>query len=122
MADFTKTNCPDNMPYVLPSSNKDLQRFIEKYKVDMTEQVISSIEFAVKHKLPLVEIFQFKDSKFVVAIYPKQFEENLENIYNFYLTSERYELCERVARLRDKLKNPPNEKSKKPKKPTAENQ
>ena len=113
MAAFTKINCPDNMPYVLPSGNKELQRFIERYKVDMTEQVVSSIEFAVKHKLPLVEIFQFKDSKFVAAIYPKQFEENLENIYKFYLASERYELCGRVAKLRDKLKNIPNEKEKK---------
>lgn len=80
----------------------------------MTEQVVSSIEFAVKHKLPIIEVFQFKDSRFVVTVSPKEFDSNLENIYNYYLDMEHYERCGRVAKLRDKLKNKPNEKKKKP--------
>jgi hypothetical protein len=114
MAIQIKTSSRENDPYVLPSNNKELQAFISKYKVDMTEQVVSSIEFAVKHKLPIIEIFQFKDSKFVVTVSPKEFDANLENIYNYYLDMERYELCGRVAKLRDKLKNKLNEKTKKP--------
>ena len=114
MAIRTKKIDRENDPYVLPSDNKELQSFIDKYKVDMTEQVVSSIEFAIRHKLPIIEIFQFKGSKFVVTVDPKEFDTNLENIYNYYLDSERYELCPRVVKLRDKLKNRLNEKTKKP--------
>ena len=102
----------ENDPYVLPSGQKELQSFISKYKMDMTEQVISSIEFAIKHKLPLIEVFQFKGSKFVVTISPPEFKENLDNIYNYYLESEQYELCDRVVKLRSKLPKHSNEKTK----------
>lgn len=107
-----KTLTQDNEPYVLPSNNKELQKFIAKYKVDMTEQVVSSIEFAIKHKLPIIEIFQFKGSKFVVTVSPNEFDLNLENIYKFYLEHEHYELCSRIVKLRDKLKKRLNEKEK----------
>jgi len=103
----------DNIPYILPSNNDELQKFIEKNKSDMAEQVVSSIELAIKNKLPIIEIFQFKDSKFVVTLSPKEFDTNLENIYNYYIESEKYELCERVVKLRDQLKNNINEKTKK---------
>lgn len=103
----------ENTPYVLPANNKELQSFVDKYKVDMTEQVVSSIEFAMKHKLPLIEVFQFKDSKFVVTVTPTEFDINLEAIYKFYLETEQYELCKRVAKLRNQLKEQWNEKKKK---------
>lgn len=93
----------ENDPYILPSNNKELEQFIAKYKVDMTEQVVSSIEFAFKHNLSIIEIFQFKGSNFVVTISPQEFDTNLENIYNFYLREERYELCPRIVKLRQKL-------------------
>lgn len=113
MAIRTKTTDIENDPYVLPSNNEELQAFISKYKVDMTEQVVSSIEFALKHKLPIIEVFQFKDSKFVVTVSPTDFDVNLENIYNYYLATEQYELCQRVVQLREKLKQKTNEKTKK---------
>lgn len=114
MATRSKTTCPENDPYVLPSNNKDLHDFIRKYKVDMTEQVVSSIELAIKYNLPIVEVFQFKDSKFVVTVSPTEFDANLENIYNYYLEAEKYELCERVVKLRKKLGKNLNEKKKIP--------
>lgn len=114
MAIKTKITTQENDPYVLPSDNKELQTFIDKYKVDMTEQVVSSIEFAIKNKLPIIEIFQFKDSKFVVTVSPKEFDINLEAIYKFYLDSEHYELCDRVVKLREKLNKNLNEKKKNP--------
>lgn len=113
MAITVKTLKHENEPYVLPKETKELQRFITKYKVDMTEHAVSSIEFAIKHKLPIVEIFQFKDSKFVVTVCPKEFESNLDTIYKFYLENEHYELCKRVVKLREKLTKGVNEKRKK---------
>lgn len=114
MASKIKTQNIDNYPYVLPSNKDELRIFIEKYKVDMMEQVVSSIELAVRYKLPIIEIFQFKDSNFVVTMSPKEFDINLEHIYKFYLQTEKYELCKRIVTLRQKLgKNNLNEKKKK---------
>jgi len=103
----------DNEPYVLPASDKELERFISKYKIDMTQQVISSIEFAVTHNLPIIEVFQFKGSSFVVTLSNKEFDINLENIYNYYLETEQYELCKKVVELRNKLKSNLHEKTQK---------
>jgi hypothetical protein len=104
MSIFVNPVSANNEPYVLPSNNTELEPFIEKYKIDLMEQVVSSIEFALEHKLPLVELFQFKNSKFAVTIAPHEFEPNLELIYNYYLSMEKYELCKRVVVLRDKIK------------------
>lgn len=114
MAIRTKITNPENDLYVLPSDNEELRTFISKYKVDMTEQVVSSIEFALKYRLPIIEVFQFKDSKFVITVSPKEFDVNLETIYNYYLEMEQYELCQRVVQLREKLKEKTNEKKKTP--------
>lgn len=102
-----------NDAYVLPSDNKELYNFIKNYKVDLTEQVVSSIEYAIKHKLPIVEIFQFKNSKFVITVSHPNFDINLEEIYKFYLKTEHYELCPRIVQLRKKLSKLLNEKAKK---------
>ena len=102
----------ENEPYVLPANDKELESFIQKYKLDMTQQVVSSIEFAIQYKLPIIEVFQFKESSFVVTISCKEFDSNLENIYNYYLDKEHYELCEKVLDLRGKLKQNLNEKKK----------
>lgn len=113
MAIRTETVNSEHAAYVLPSDNEKLQAFISKYKVDMTEQVVSSIEFALNHKLPLIEVFQFKNSKFVVTVSTEEFDINLENIYNYYLETEKYELCKRIVQLREKLNKKLNEKTKK---------
>ncbi len=90
--------------YVLPSDNKDLQSFSQKFKVDMMEQVVGIIEFAVENSLPLIEVFQFKNSDFVITLSEKDYLTNLENIYSYYMKNEKYEHCSRVVRLQKTLK------------------
>jgi hypothetical protein len=94
--------------YILPSDNDEMRKFISKFKVDMMENVVSSIKFAVEHKLPLVEVFQFKGTPFVVTINEHEFIPNLSHIHKFYLDNEMYELCQRVEVLCETLKK--NEK------------
>jgi len=79
--------------YILPSDNKDLQAFSQKFKVDMMEQVVGMIEFAVENDLPLVEVFQFKNSDFVITLAEKDYLPNIENIYSYYMKNENYEHC-----------------------------
>jgi hypothetical protein len=100
----------ENELYILPSLNEEMRTFVNKFKVDMMEHVVLSIEFAIKNKLPLVEIFQFKDSPFVVTITEKEFDANLSHIRQFYMENQIYELCPRVEQLREILKEKPNEK------------
>lgn len=104
MAAKKNTTNPTPTVYVLPSDNKELQSFSQKFKVDMMEQVVGAIEFAVNNDLPLIEVFQFKNSDFVITLAEKDYLTNLENIYSFYMKNESYEYCTRVVKLRDKLK------------------
>jgi len=100
-----KTNNKENGLYILPVTYGELEVFINKYKTDMLEQVVSSIQFAVEHKIPIIEVFQFKNSKFVITITEKEFKNNLDNIFNIYMKDENYELCSRVVKLQKCLKN-----------------
>jgi signal recognition particle receptor subunit beta len=98
----------ENKLYILPSLNSDMRKYISKFKVDMMEHVVSSIKFAVENKLPIVEVFQFKNTPFVVVINEQEFMSNLSHIRNYYMENEIYELCPRVEKLYETLKK--NEK------------
>lgn len=100
----------ENELYILPSPNEEMRTFVGKFKIDMMEHVVSSIKFAVENKLPIVEVFQFKNSPFVVTITEKEFDTNLSHISQFYKENQIYELCPRVEQLREILKGKPNEK------------
>jgi hypothetical protein len=97
-----KINSPP--PYVIPSDNKELQSFSHQFKFDMMEQVIGIISFAVEHNLPIIEVFQFKNSDFVITLSEKDYLTNLDNIYSYYIEKEAYEYCPRVVKLQKTLK------------------
>ena len=90
--------------YVIPSDNRELQFFAKKFKFDMMEQVVNMIAFAIEHDLPIIEVFQFKNSDFVITLSEKDYLNNLDNIYSKYLEKEAYEYCPRIVRLQKILK------------------
>lgn len=90
-------------PYVLPSDFSEMDNFIKHNKTIMTEQVVSSIEYALEKKLEIVEVFKFKKSEFVITLSYETFKQNLENVYNYYISTEKYELCTRIKKIKDKL-------------------
>lgn len=90
--------------FVLPSDFNELESYVQSHKFDLTERVISSIEFAVEKDLPMVEVFNFKNSDFVITIAKDAFYENVQNVYKLYLQEEKYELCNRVKQLEMLLK------------------
>lgn len=94
----------ENDVLMLPSDNREMEKFILNHKTYLTEQALSSIEFAVKHNLPFIEVFKFSDSDFVITIPEQDYLSNVDHIYNFYLKTENYELCPRVVKLQSELK------------------
>ena len=99
-----RATAKENELYVIPSPNDEMRTFVNKFKVDMMEHVVSSIKFAVENKLPIVEVFQFKNSPFVVTINEKEFDVNLSHISKYYKENEIFELYPRVEQLRELLK------------------
>ena len=102
----------ENELYVIPSPNEEMRDFVKKFKIDMMEHVVSSIKFAVENRLPIVEVFQFKNSPFVITIAEKEYKANLEHISKFYKEHQIFELCPRVEKLQEILKTKPDEKEK----------
>ena len=84
---------------MLPSNFDEMERFIDSHKIEMTEQVVSSIEYALNKKLSFVEVFSFKNSDFVITIPIESFRENLKNVFNYYIDTENYELCVRIKSI-----------------------
>lgn len=107
---ITSSKLNDNELYILPSSNDKMREFINKFKVDMMEHVVTSIKFAIDHKLPIVEVFQFANSPYVVTIAKKEFVTNLEHIRKYYKKNNIDELCNRIDELFKLMKHKPDEK------------
>jgi len=93
--------------YIIPSKNDEMRLFVKKFKIDMMEHIVSNITFAIENKLPMVEIFQFKNSSYVVTITSKEFMLNIEHISQFYKEHEIFEYCARADKLLQTLKNIP---------------
>ena len=70
----------------------------------MMEHVLDSIEHAIVEDLPIVEVFQFKNSGFVITLSDEDYLTNLENLYTYFLQNEGYENCDRLVRLQKTLK------------------
>ena len=100
--------------YILPADSQEQSAFVKKYKLDVMEQVLTAIEIGVSNNFPGVEVFQFKNSDFVITVSAKDYLSNLDNIYDYYIKEEAYEYCPRVVKLQKKLKEkypkPTNEK------------
>lgn len=94
----------ENETYILPSHNEEMRNFISKFKVDMMEHVILSVQYALKNNMSTIEIFQFKNSPFVVTMNDSEFSANLEFIKEYFINNNMYELCPTIEKLLKILK------------------
>jgi len=83
----------------LPSNNKEMEDYVVSNRLEINEKILDNIEFALKNKLGGVEIFCFKNSNFVVVLNRRDFKESLQNIYDFSMSKEKFEVCIRVKKL-----------------------
>lgn len=87
----------------LPTDNAAIEEFVAKNRVAINEKIVDNIEYALKQRLGGVEIFCFKNSNFVVVLNRKDFKESLEDIFEFSLDNEHFEICDKVKKMMDKI-------------------
>ena len=98
-----KNNNIGYLPFVLPSDEIQLRKFIKNNKILLMEKIVTSIEFALSKNLPIIDIFTFENTSFVITLLSVNFKENIDNIYKFYIDHEHYELCNRISGISKKL-------------------
>jgi hypothetical protein len=87
----------------LPSDYDEMEKFIVKNKVKLTEQIVLSVQYALDNNFSSVEVFNFENSDFIVILEKSSFKENIDNIFEFYIKTEQYEFCDRVAKLKKQI-------------------
>lgn len=97
----TSSICKDS--FILPFGNEDQSIFIRKYKTDVYNHVIDCFEFALDNNLPVVEVFQYKNSSFIVTVSRQEFLPNLENVIKQCTITEHYEVCDRAKKLQNRI-------------------
>ena len=98
------------IPLVLPSDYDEMEQFIMKNKLKLSEQVVTSVSHAVDNDLQSVPVFHFEDSDFIVLLDNSTFVDNLDNIFNYYIETEQYEYCDRVVKLKQLIQKNEQEK------------
>lgn len=83
----------------LPSDNSAMENYIQKNREEINEKIVDAIEYAMHNRLGGVEIFCFKGSSFVVVLNRKDFKDSLENIFEFGMEKEKFEICAKVKQL-----------------------
>ena len=83
----------------LPSDNSAMENYIQKNREEINEKIVDAIEYAMHNRLGGVEIFCFKGSSFVVVLNRKDFKDSLENIFDFGMEKEKFEICAKVKQL-----------------------
>lgn len=92
--------------FKLPSDFNLMEEFISKNKAFLTEKVLDSISYAIENDLQDVDVFTFdNDEEYYITLPVESFFNNLKMIYEFYIQDEKYELCQRLVDLQNKLKN-----------------
>lgn len=101
-----KSNSQKKLKYEvveLPSNNKDMEEYVIAHRDQINNQIINSIDYAITNKMGVVEVFCFKDSNFIVVLHRKDFRESLENVFDFSLNKQQFELCTKTKKLIEKF-------------------
>lgn len=87
----------------LPSDNNSMEQFVADNRPSINEKIVHNIEYALKNKLPRVELFCFENSDFVVVLNRHDFRDSLEDIFEFSLNNEHFEICAKVKNILSRL-------------------
>ena len=102
------TKQPKKVPVVveLPTNPVDMENFVENNRSLINDMLVDSFDYAIRKNFSGIEVFAFKDSKYVVIVNRKDFRDNLQNIFDYSLENELFETCakaKKVMELMDKF-------------------
>jgi hypothetical protein len=87
----------------LPSNNDEMEKYVEENRVEINNAMVENIDYALKKRLIAVEVFSFKGSSYIVLINRRDFRENLQNIFDFSLNNEHFEVCGKAKKVIEKM-------------------
>jgi hypothetical protein len=87
----------------LPSNSVDMENYVEKNRVSINESLVDSFDYAVKKNFCGAEVFCFQNSNYVVIVARKDFRDNLQNIFDYSLKNENFEICAKAKKVMDVL-------------------
>lgn len=99
MNDNTKKPVLLTKSFKMPSDFKLMDAYISQNKNKMVDHVLSMIEKGIKSNSPVIELFHFEGTNYCVTLLPKEYKENLDNIFQYYLETEQYEQCSKLKSI-----------------------
>jgi len=82
--------------FKMPSDFKLMDAYISQNKNKMMDHILTMIEKGIKSNYPVIELFHFEGTNYCVTLLPKEYKENLNNIFQYYLETEQYEQCSKL--------------------------
>jgi hypothetical protein len=80
-----------------------MEKYLEIHRKEINRRVVENIDYGIKMRLSAVEIFSFKNSNFVVLMNRKDFKENLQNIIDFSLKNQDFDVFKKAKMVMQKL-------------------
>jgi len=75
----------------------------EEFRIFIREDSLKTIEGAITRGLKKVELFNIFNLSLIVELDRSNFKSVLENIINYYIEDEDYEMCNHIKHLIDEI-------------------
>jgi hypothetical protein len=83
----------------LPINAIDMETYVEDNRVMINEMLIKSFDYAVRKNFTGAEVFCFKNSNYIVVVNQKDFKDNVQNIFDYSLKNEHFEVCAKAKKV-----------------------
>ena len=87
----------------LPASNAEMEKYLDIHRKEINLRILNNIEYAIDARMQSVELFSFKNSNFIVVMNKSDFKENLQNLVDFGMKNQDYEICTKAKKVIQKL-------------------
>jgi hypothetical protein len=102
---IVKLKKPRKTPVVieLPTGSLAMEYYLDKYRRDINDTLIDSFDYAVKKRFGGIELFCFENSNYIIIVNDKDFRDNIQNIFDYSLKNEDYDICAKAKKVMELL-------------------
>jgi hypothetical protein len=87
----------------LPTGSLAMEHYLNKYRRDINDTLIDSFDYAIKKRFNGIELFCFENSNYIIIVNDKDFRDNIQNIFDYSLKNEDYDICTRAKKVMELL-------------------